>query len=595
MAAKSARKSVPGSDKQAMPKAKPAGKLDPEERIEISVLLRPRADTRGAMEARNFTSPELASRQYASREALAAERGAAPDDIAKVEAFAQDHHLTVVEESIPRRTVKLSGTIADLEAAFRPNLKQWKVGSRTFRGRTGPISVPADLANIVVAVLGFDNRPAVRPHLLYRDGPPPSLNGHAGAANKGAGKSAGKASKSKSSKKSAKAQAAGAANGGGRVVRPRNAPDGSFKPTEVAKLYNFPAGLNGSGQCIAIIELNDTDSRNRVTGTGFSASDLKAYFQAIGVPLPSVTAVGVDGGANKPGPDANADGEVMLDIEVAGAVAPGANIAVYFAPNTDQGFVDALTTAVHDSVRKPSVVSISWGAQEEAWTQQALNAFDQALQDAAAMGVTVCCAAGDDGSSDIREANQRDGQPHVDFPAANPFSLACGGTKLLGSGTQITSEVVWNEGDSGTGGGVSNAFARPAYQAHSSVPKSPKGKRGRGVPDIAGDADPETGYQVRLVGGQNAVIGGTSAVAPLWAGLVALLNQKLTGVGKPPIGFCNPFLYNSLSHSAAALHDITHGNNDIEGLGKYKARKGWDPCTGLGTPDGEKLLAALTA
>jgi kumamolisin len=306
-------------------------------------------------------------------------------------------------------------------------------------------------------------------------------------------------------------------------------------------------------------------------------------------------AVGVDGGANKPGPDPNADGEVMLDIEVTGAVAPGAKIAVYFAPNTDQGFIDAVTTAVHDTVRKPSVISISWGAQEEAWTQQSLTAFDQALQDAAAMGVTVCCAAGDDGSSDIRDASQRDGKPHVDFPAASPFALACGGTKLLGTGTTISSEVVWNEGDSGTGGGVSNQFARPAYQAHASVPKSPKGKTGRGVPDIAGDADPNTGYQVRLVGGQNAVIGGTSAVAPLWAGLVALLNQKLTTLGKPVIGFCNPFLYTSLSQSAAALHDITQGNNDIEGLGKYKAKKGWDPCTGLGTPDGEKLLAALSS
>jgi kumamolisin len=284
----------------------------------------------------------------------------------------------------------------------------------------------------------------------------------------------------------------------------------------------------------------------------------------------------------------------MLDIEVAGAVAPRANIAVYFAPNTDQGFIDALTTAVHDNVRKPSVVSISWGAQEEAWTQQALTAFDQALQDAAALGVTVCCAAGDDGSSDIRDASERDGKPHVDFPAASPFALACGGTKLLGSGITITSEVVWNEGDSGTGGGVSNHFARPAYQAHANVPKSPAGKTGRGVPDIAGDADPQTGYQVRLVGGENTVIGGTSAVAPLWAGLIALLNQKLTSLGKPVVGFCNPFLYNSLSQSAVALHDITEGNNDIEGLGKYKARKGWDACTGLGTPNGAKLLAALS-
>jgi kumamolisin len=580
MAAKSARKPVPGSEKQALPQAKAAGKPDPQEHIEVSVLVRPRADTRGTVEARNFTSAELTSRQYATREALAAERGASPDDIAKVEAFAHDHNLTVVETSISRRTIKLAGSIADLEEAFQPNLKKWKVGSRTFRGRTGAISVPNELANIVVAVLGFDNRPAVKPHLRYRDGAPKVPRNWRASGN-------GRTTNAKAASSKA------SSNGKGRVIRPRNAPDGSFKPTEVAKLYNFPAGLDGSGQCIAIIELNDTDNHGNPTGSGFSASDLKAYFQALGVPLPSVVAVGVDGGANKPGPDANSDGEVMLDIEVAGAVAPKASIAVYFAPNTDQGFIDAVTTAVHDNVRKPSVISISWGGPEESWTAQSLTAFDQALQDAAAMGVTVCCAAGDDGSSDTR-GSDRDGKPHVDFPAASPFALACGGTKLLGSGTSITSEVVWNEGDSGTGGGVSNHFPRPAYQAHASVPKSPKGKVGRGVPDIAGDADPETGYQVRLVGGQNTVIGGTSAVAPLWAGLVALLNQKLAVLGKPPIGFCNPFLYTSLSHSAAALHDITVGNNDIEHLGKYKAKKGWDPCTGLGTPDGQKLLDALS-
>jgi kumamolisin len=570
MAVKRARKPVPGSEKGPMPKAKAAGKVDPTETIEVSVLLRPRTDARAAPSERNVTSPEMGSREYATREALAAERGASPDDIAKVEAFARDHNLTVVQTSIPRRTIKLSGTIADLEDAFQPKLKQWKVGARTIRGRTGPITVPTDLANIVVAVLGFDNRPAVKPHLRYRDGLP-SAQG--------------------SPKKSPKKKAA---TGRGAVLRPRNAPDGSFKPTEVAKLYNFPTGVDGQGQTIAILELNDIDSRNRVTGTGFSASDLTAYFKALGVPQPRVTAVGVDGGANKPGPNPDADGEVMLDIEVAGAVAPRANIAVYFAPNTDQGFIDALTTAVHDTVRRPSVVSISWGAEEEGWTQQALTAFDQALQDAAALGVTVCCAAGDDGSTDIRDPSERDGKPHVDFPASSPFALACGGTKLLGSGTTITSEVVWNEGDSGTGGGVSNFFARPTYQAKSKVPKSPTGKTGRGVPDIAGDADPETGYQVRLVGGENTVIGGTSAVAPLWAGLIALLNQKLTSLGKPVVGFCNPFLYNALSPSAEALHDITQGNNDISGLGKYKAAKGWDPCTGLGTPNGAKLLAALS-
>ncbi len=216
------------------------------------------------------------------------------------------------------------------------------------------------------------------------------------------------------------------------------------------------------------------------------------------------------------------------------------------------------------------------------------------LQDAATLGVTVCCSSGDDGSSDIAKPADRDGHPHVDFPASSPFALACGGTKLLGSGATITSEVVWNQRNGGTGGGVSNQFARPAYQAKAKVPKSPKGKTGRGVPDVAGDADPSTGYQVRLVGGQRSVIGGTSAVAPLWAGLVALLNQKLAARAKPPAGFLNPLIY-GLPTTAAAFHDIVQGNNDIEGLGKYQAGPGWDACTGLGSPDGGKLIAALAA
>ncbi len=376
------------------------------------------------------------------------------------------------------------------------------------------------------------------------------------------------------------------------MAAPHNAPDGSFTAPQVARLYNFPAGRDGTGQCVAIVELNDFDQQGNITGTGFSSKDLNAYFKSLGLPTPQITAVGVDGGANMPGPDPNADGEVMLDVEVAGAVAPRANIAVYFAPNTDSGFIDAISFALHDNVRKPSVISISWGGPEDSWTQQALTAFDQVLQDAAALGVAVCCSSGDDGSSDIRDPQERDGHPHVDFPAASPFALACGGTKLLGTGTTITSEIVWNEGNGATGGGVSNVFPRPVYQSKSKVPKSPKGKVGRGVPDVAGDADPATGYQVRLVGGHRGVIGGTSAVAPLWAGLIALINQDLANLGKPPVGFINPLVYKEPG-STGAFHDIVQGDNDIEGLGKYKARKRWDACTGLGTPDGTMLMASL--
>lgn len=338
--------------------------------------------------------------------------------------------------------------------------------------------------------------------------------------------------------------------------------------------------------------MNDFDNQGRITGTGFSTADLKKYFKRIKVPLPQITAVGVDGGANKPGPSPGPDGEVMLDIEVAGAVAPGAKIAVYFAPNTFQGFVDAVNVAIHDTVRKPSVISISWGGGEDFSTQQFRDSMDRAFRDAAELGVTVCCASGDDGSSDLR-GNEMDGSPHTDFPSSSPFALACGGTKLLGSGSTINSEEVWNEGTRGRagGGGVSNVFPRPAYQAQSGVPRSPEGKVGRGVPDVSGDADPATGYQVRA-GGRDQVIGGTSAVAPLWAGLIALINQRLTNLGKKPAGFINTLLYNPAS--AGAFHDIVNGDNDIDGtLGKYSAGQGWDACTGLGTPNGVKVMQVL--
>ena len=269
----------------------------------------------------------------------------------------------------------------------------------------------------------------------------------------------------------------------------------------------------------------------------------------------------------------------MLDIEVAGAIAPAAQIAVYFAPNTDQGFLDAVTTAIHDTTNKPSVISISWGGPESSWTQQSLTAFDQAFQAAAAMGITVCVAAGDNGSSDGATGD------NVDFPASDPYVLACGGTSVQASGNSITSETVWNDGAQGgaTGGGISTFFPLPPYQEGLSAALTAGGTKPltkRGVPDVAGDADENTGYDVR-VDGSDTVIGGTSAVAPLWAGLIARINSAN---GKP-VGYVNPILY----QNQAAFNDITQGNN-----GDFAAATGWDACTGMGSPNGTKIAAALT-
>jgi kumamolisin len=297
-----------------------------------------------------------------------------------------------------------------------------------------------------------------------------------------------------------------------------------------------------------------------------------------------VSAVSVGNGSNSPtGSPDGPDGEVMLDIEVAGAIAPGTKIVAYFAENTDAGFLNAITTAVHDSTNNPSVISISWGGPESSWTQQAMTSMDEAFQAAVAMGVTVCVAAGDDGSTD----GVSDGLNHVDFPSSSPNVLACGGTKLVGSNGTISSETVWNElasNEGATGGGISDVFPLPSWQASAGVPASanPNHHVGRGVPDVAGDADPTTGY-VTLVDGQSGVIGGTSAVAPLWAGLMALINQRL---GKP-VGFINALLYQNQGKTAD-FNDITSGNN-----GAYSAGPGWDACTGLGSPIGAQVGSVL--
>jgi kumamolisin len=273
---------------------------------------------------------------------------------------------------------------------------------------------------------------------------------------------------------------------------------------------------------------------------------------------------------------------VDLDIEVIGALAPAAKQKVYFAPNTDKGFLDAISQAVHDP--NVSIVSISWGSYEAAWTAQALSAYNAAFQDAAMLGKVVFAAAGDDGSSD----GAPDGQAHVDFPASSPYVVGCGGTRLQASGGTIVSEVVWNELPNGgaTGGGVSTQFALPAYQQNAGVPAGANGFRGRGVPDVAADADPQTGYNVS-VDGQKAVIGGTSAVAPLYAALFALLNEKLAAAGKAGAGFPLPKLY---AAAGQGFHDITSGNN-----GAFSAKAGWDACTGWGSPNGQALLTLLSA
>ncbi|MFT3933075.1 MAG: S53 family peptidase [Chitinophagaceae bacterium] len=450
--------------------------------------------------------------------------GLSDEDVKKVESFAAEAGLSVVHTSYSRRCMMLKGTAENISKAFGVTLHYYTAKSKEiFHGRSGTIKIPTALNGIVEGVFGLDTRPQATPKFIRK-----------------------------------------------KIVKSR-AVSTSYNPNQLATIYDFPQA-DGTGQVIGILEF----------GGGHTVKDLTHYFNGLKLPVPVVKSVSVGTGHNKPG--GSADDEVMLDIEVAGAIAPKATIVMYYAPNSTKGFIDAITQAVHDDVNKPTVISISWGAAESDWTTQAKTNFNEVCKAAALLGVTICLAAGDAGSDD----GVGDGKAHVDFPSSCPYVLACGGTKLFASNNKITSEVVWHESnDSATGGGVSEFFALPDYQQKAGVPVSVNTTKfkGRGVPDLAGVADPETGYNV-YVQGKAGIIGGTSAVAPLVAGLIARINQLK---GKP-VGFIQPKIY----AAATAFRDITDGNNITTSTGKgYSAGKGWDACTGMGVADGKKLLGIL--
>jgi kumamolisin len=504
---------LPRSERSAPVKANHIGRTDPQQIISVSVIVK----------RRNPLDLHALGGQIVSPADFDAQFAADPASFDALRTFAHQYGLAVDESasSLSRRTMVLRGPVKAMEQAFGVELNDYEDATtkRRYHCFTGQVSLPDTHAPLVDAVLGLDARPVAKAHFRYL----------------------------KDLKKAADAPAA--------------APPVAFNPPQVAALYDYPTSVNGAGQTIGILEL----------GGGYNTSDIDTYFGGLGFTPPVVVAVSVDGGTNSPGDPNGADGEVALDIQVAGSIANGARLAVYFAPNTDQGFIDAITTAVHDTANKPSVLSISWGGPESSWAQASVTALDDACQSAAALGVTITVASGDNGSSD----GVTDGQNHVDFPASSPHVLACGGTELIGS-TTIESETVWNDGTEGgaSGGGFSTLFPVPAWQSTAGISGS-----GRGVPDVAGDASPESGYNI-LVDGEQEVVGGTSAVAPLWAALITLINQMKGG----PVGFVNQALY----EDAQDFHDITQGNN-----GSYSAGPGWDACTGLGSPNGQEIAGAL--
>jgi kumamolisin len=458
-----------------------------------------------------------------TREAYAEQFGADPDDCDRVALLLEEANLEVVEQRLPSRTMVVAGAAAAMSRAFGVSLAMYRgQGGGTFRGRQGPIYVPVGLEGIVQGIFGLDDRAHALPYL----------------------------------QRVPESEATG----------PEPASHVSFTSAQLAQLYNFPSGLNGQGQTIGVVAF----------GGGFQAEDLTTYFGALDIRAPRVIPVSVDHASNAPGGHDAADAMVALNIQVVGAVAPGATIVVYFAPNTEQGFVDAIAAAVHDSVHRPSVISICWGAPEVLWTQMSVQAIDRTFQAAAAMGITVVCGSGDHGATPFQRVPGAQAGNHVEFPASSPHVLACGGTLVRVSGPSITDEVVWNDPRAGaTGGGFSALFPKPAWQQVSPG-------NSRGVPDVASAASPLAGYSTR-VDGRFTVAGGTGAACSLMTGLVALINQGLDAT----VGFLNPVLY-SLPPADSGFRDIVNGNNN-----GYSATPGWDPCTGLGSPDGARLLNAL--
>jgi kumamolisin len=521
------RLALQGSVRTAVRGHRIVGLPDPARRIVVTVLLRPRLDGRPLDWVQAAAAKHPRDRVYLTRPQFLARHGASPHDIAQVRRFARNNGLAVLRVHPARRTVMLSGPVSRMARAFGTELHLYyhpPVG--VYRGRVGPLRVPGWLAPVVHGVFGLDDRPQARPHARYG----PAAGGQAG-----------------------------------------------FSPLEVARLYGFPAGPTGRGQTIGVIAL----------GGGYRTTDLRAHFERLGIPQPRVTAVPVQGGRNRPAapgerPSA-AQAQLPLLLQVAGSVAPGADLVVYFAPSaTDQCLLNAVLAAVHDQRHHPNLLVVGWGQAEASATEQFFAAMEEAFKAAAALGVTVCCSAGDHGAS----ARRTDGLAHVEYPASSPNVLACGGTTLEVSDGSVAREAVWNAMPSGgaTGGGVSDVLPLPAWQQHAHVPRSanPGGRIGRGVPDVAGVADPATGYSL-LVNGELLVGGGTSAVAALYAGLLAGVNQELGH----PVGMLTPLLYDLPQE---AFRDVTQGDN-----GQYHARAGWDACSGLGVVVATRLLTALGA
>jgi kumamolisin len=473
--------------------------------------------------------------------------GASKEDIDKVTAVLVKLGLKVAHSNAATRSIRLSGTVQAMEKVFQVKLFNYAHEDGNYRGRVGEVQVPGELKGIVQGVFGLDNRRVARRRRQpVRD--------------------------------TSRARALTAV------------PASWYTPAKLAAHYNYPAG-DGSGQAIGILEF----------GGGFFEQDLAKFCKLTGTAEPTVKPISTDGTSTSA--KDGAEGEVMLDVEIAAGCCPKSTIVLYFADFSEQGWITALDAVMQDKENDPGVVSVSWGYAEDAdiWTTQAMTQVNESLKEAALLGITVCIAAGDDGSSDAIT----DGHAHVDFPSSSPYVLSVGGTTIV-SQSGAEADIVWKEGDGlradnggSTGGGVSAVFARPDYQSNITIASvNPGAINGRCIPDVAANADWIASPYLLVVDGKAQANGGTSAATPLVASLVTLINEQ-RGAGNR-IGYLTPVLYQTQGGSGAGITvgtqgctDVDSGNNTTDAIGGYSAGPGYDAVSGWGTPNGQKLMAAL--
>ncbi|MGD0242299.1 MAG: S53 family peptidase [Streptosporangiaceae bacterium] len=552
------------SELKPPPDARLAGPAEAGEAVTVRVCLRPRPDGPPLPGHEYWVATPPGQRKFPSLDEFAARHGAAPEDLDVIAAFGRTNGLEVVGTSVAGRTVVLSGTAAHVNQAFAVELGHYESPRGTYRGHDGFIHLPEELADIVVAVFGLDNR---RVGGRNAPGDPSGFATFLGG------------------------------------------------PPQVAQLYNFPAPPPGiTAQAIGVIEFLG----------GWQQGDISATFGGWGLTVapPTPTDVPVTG-SNKPGVFLDADGEVMLDICTASSVAPGAKIRVYWGSDEHSvsDWTAVLDAIIHDTER-PSVVTSSMvlsngddtnTLNDVGVSQGQLKSLSIQFQSLAALGVTVLAACGDDGARSLTT----DGLRHVQYPGSDPWVTSCGGTSI--STTPDFVEWVWDDifddpengpAPRATGGGVSACFtgSLPAWQQVVAVPKSLNDNStiGRGVPDVAGNASVNTGYTLTVNTASAGPVCGTSAVAPLYAGLMAIVNASLS----EPVGFLNPTLYAFRDTVCRDINDQVYPGSPqdngvgpstnaqgqaLPAVGGYPSGPGWDACTGLGVIDGGALLSALQA